>query len=294
MQTRSLRTLVRLSEVGGFAKAADQLGMTLSALSMQIKALEAELGVQLFDRSARPPRLTPIGRAIVAQARPMLAAEDRLKDICQPSTALVGRFRLGFVTSAAVRLLPGLLERAQRDEPRAQFEFETGLSRTLQDKVVHGALDAAVVTDADGLPSALSARTLRNEPLAYTAHASLLDNGLPGLLARHSFFHFMPDTGIGKLIAVEIAKHDRPAQSQTIVLDNLETIMECVAKGLGFALLPEADIARYRAPDVETLCAPGLPNRALILVATSRGTVAGRLEPLAQLLMPQMDMATSC
>ena len=53
MQTRSLVTLVRISQVQFFSKAAELEGMTLSALSMQMKALEAEFGVNLFDRSCR-------------------------------------------------------------------------------------------------------------------------------------------------------------------------------------------------------------------------------------------------
>lgn len=76
MQTRSLKSLVQISQVGSFAKAAEQLNMTLSALSMQIKSLELELGVNLFDRSVRPPRLTPIGRSILDEAIPLLRSEE--------------------------------------------------------------------------------------------------------------------------------------------------------------------------------------------------------------------------
>ncbi len=284
MQTRSLRTLVRVAKVGSFAKAADQLNMTLSALSMQMKALETELGVDLFDRSVRPPRLTPLGRAIVAKAAPLLNCEEELLELCRPTTSLVGTFRIGFVTSAAVRLLPGLLNRAKQDAPQAQFEFETGLSRNLQSKVLNGLLDAAIVTDADGVPDGLIAEVLRKEPLVYAAHKSLLIHGLDGLMADHTFFHFMPDTGIGKIIAAELARHERPKTTETIVLDNLEAIMECVAGRLGFTLLPEADIERYRQQNVGTLPLPNLPDRSLVLVAANNGTIAKRLEILTVLL----------
>lgn len=286
VQTRSLRTLLRVAEVNSFAKAADQLNMTLSALSMQMKALEAELAVTLFDRSVRPPHLTPVGRSIVAEAIPLLQCEETLIEICRPSTSLVGRFRIGFVTSAAVRLLPSFIERASEGAPRAEFEFETGLSRDLQAKVVNRSLDAAIVTDADGLPETLTALEFSNEPFAYAAHFDLIAKGLDALLSERTFFHFMPDTGIGKLIAAEIAKYERLKAQDTIVLDNLETIMECVSKGLGFTLLPEADIDRYRRANVEKVHQPELPNRALVLVAATNGTVAKHLTALAKLLDP--------
>ena len=82
----------------------------------------------------------------------------------------------------------------------------------------------------------------------------------------------MPDTGIGKLIEREMLNHGRPPQAETIVLDNLETIMECVAAQLGFTLLPYPDIARYRTHDIKTLAAPKAPTRKLVFV-TPRDSV---------------------
>jgi DNA-binding transcriptional LysR family regulator len=99
-----------------------------------------------------------------------------------------------------------------------------------------------------------------------------------------SFFHFMPDTGIGKLIAHEAAKHEGSKTAQIIMLDNLEAIMECVSKGLGFTLLPETDIDRYRHASVGKIRRPNLPNRALVLVAASQAAVAKHLTTLASLL----------
>lgn len=258
--------------------------MTLSALSMQMKALEAELGVDLFDRTVRPPRLTPIGRSVVDKATDLLHSEDRLTDLCQPHDTLAGRFRIGFVTTAAVRLLPGFLRDAQRSAPHATFEYETGLSRVLQEKVLAGHIDAAVVTDADGLPDALSARVIRKEPFVFAAHKTLLGEGLPGLLAHQPFFHFMPDTGIGKLIASEMLKHKRPKEAATIVLDNLEAIMECVTRGLGFTLLPKPDVERYSTSHVRHISAQEPLQRTLVLATLREGTLAHREAALAELL----------
>ncbi len=276
MQTRSLKSLVKVAKFGSFAKSAEQLNMTLSALSMQMKSLESELGVELFDRSVRPPRLTPIGRTIVDEAIPLLQHEDRLLEFCRPAGTLVGRYRMGFVTTAAVRLLPGFLKNAQKKAPQAAFEFETGLSKTLQTKVLNGQIDAAVVTDADDLPEALSGRVVREEPFVFAARADLLTDGLRGLLKSHAFFHFMPDSGIGKLIANEMAQHDRQGRADTVMLDNLEAIMECVTAGLGFTLLPEPDVQRYRAEAVELVASPRHLRRKLVLATASGGILSTR------------------
>ncbi len=283
MQTRSLRTLIRVSNVGSFAKAAEQQNMTLSALSMQMKALEAELGVDLFDRTVRPPRLTPIGRSVVEATIPLLQHEDSLLKICRPTDTLVGHFRIGFVTTAAVRLLPNFLNNAKRQTPQATFSFETGLSKVLQEKVVSGQLDAALLTDAEGVPDTLAEKVLREEPFAFAAHKKLLKDGLAGLLNAQPFFHFMPDTGIGKLIAGEMLKHKRPKGSETIVLDNLEAIMECVSAGLGFTLLPVPDVLRYRSDDVKSICLPQSSARKLVLATVRKGALAGSEAMLAAL-----------
>ncbi|WP_299208747.1 LysR family transcriptional regulator [uncultured Tateyamaria sp.] len=284
MQTRALRSLVKISTVGSFAKAADQLNMTLPALSMQMKALESELAVELFDRSVRPPRLTPIGRSVVHEAAALLQTEDSLIELCRPSDSLVGRFRLGFITTAAVRLLPGFLDNAQKNAPHATFEFETGLSRTLQNRVLAGQIDAAVLTDADGLPNELLATVIREEPFVFAAHSTLMADGMRGLLAKHPFFHFMPDTGIGKLIANEMARHDRQTAANTVVLDNLEAIMECVTNGLGFTLLPEPDVDRYRTGSVQKIPLPKPLRRVLVLATLRQGALSSRTDTLASLL----------
>lgn len=283
MQTRALRTLVKISTVGSFVQAADQLGITLSALSMQMKALEAELGVALFDRTVRPPRLTPIGSSIVDEAALLLAREENLLEICRPSDDLVGHFKLGFVTTAAVRVLPKFLQAAQRLAPLATFDVETGLSAVLQDKVLNGQIDAAVVTDAEGLPGQLQTQLLRREPFVFAAHKRLLTDGLSGLLTKCTFFHFMPDTGIGKLIASAMVEHARPPGAKTIVMDNLEAIMECVAAGIGFTLLPVPDVDRYLTAQIEKLAAPATLERKLVLAILRNGTMARRDAALSAL-----------
>ncbi|MEM8631793.1 MAG: LysR family transcriptional regulator [Pseudomonadota bacterium] len=275
MHTRSLRSLVKVSQTRSFSDASEQLGMTLSALSMQIKALETALGVALFDRSVRPPRLTPVGRLVVQEAVPLLQHEDALIDVSRSSDDLVGRFKIGFVTTAAVRWLPNFVLAAKEHAPRAAFDFETGLSAALQEKVVAGQLDAAVITEAEMLPGDLVSHVLRREPFVFAAHDGLLGHGLEGLLAENTFFHFMPHTGIGKLIARAMLAHARLPRAKTVVLDNLETIMECVSAGLGFTLLPVPDVERYRTPAVRTIAATSSLERRLVFAAQRGSRLAG-------------------
>lgn len=285
MQTRALKNLIKIAKVGSFLQASEQLNMTLSALSMQMKALEAELGVQLFDRAVRPPRLTPLGRSVVESARAVVACENTLLDLCIPDEDLVGTFRIGFVTSAAARLLPVFLKNTQTNLKRADFAFETGLSRALQDKVATGNLDAAVVTGTASSLRGLNEVELRHEPFVFAAHSNISKGGLGLLIAQQPFFHFMPQTGIGQLIADAMKLIERPLNAPTVVLDNLEAIMGCVKAGLGFTLLPAPDVKRYAVGDLVEFTAPHDIHRSLMLVTRGGDFTERRLE----LLTAQFD-----
>ena len=245
MQTRALRTLTTIDQVGSFAQAAAQLNMTLSAVSMQMKALEQELDVRLFDRAFRPPRLTPLGRRIAAKARDVIADEDQLLGLCAGGGLLSGRYRIGFISTASVRLLPGFLAMARKSAPAARFEVEGGLSEDLEEKVLQGRLDAAVVTASQDVRPALRYDSLGYEPLAYAVPKGVAELSLETLMRELPFLHFLPSTGIGKLTARHLARTKLGERANIIVMDGVEAIMECVKTGFGFTLLPVPDIERY-------------------------------------------------
>jgi len=250
MQTRHLKTLVKISQVESFATAASQLDMTLSSVSMQMKALEEELDVSLFDRSHRPPKLTPMGRAVAEKAQTVLSAENALMAVSTKEEGLSGKYRIGFVATASVRLLPLFLKNAAQNVPSAQFEVETGLSEVLEEKILSGQLDAAVVTASDHVQKGLQYDVLRKEQLFFAMPAEHQSKMPVELIGELPFLHFNPSSGIGKLIADHINElaHKKPAQA--IVLDSVEAIMQCVNEGIGFTVLPEPDIKRYGSANV--------------------------------------------
>ena len=99
MSIRHLRTLLAIAERGSFAAAARQVNLTESAVSMQMKALEQELGTVLFDRSSRPPALTDAARALLAEAEELVAGYERLTRRKGHDSPVEGLLRLGAVPS---------------------------------------------------------------------------------------------------------------------------------------------------------------------------------------------------
>ncbi|WP_120499849.1 LysR family transcriptional regulator [Roseovarius sp. EL26] len=271
MQTRALKTLLKISELQSFAAAAEQLNMSGPAVSMQMKALEFELDAKLFDRTARPPRLTPLGRAICDQAAKILSAEQTLTTLCQPSQTLTGQFRIGFVATASARLLPNFLHQAREQLPQASFDIQTGLSRALEHKVASGQLDAAIVTASQKPPVGLRYKHLRREKLIFAMPAGHDTSSVYQLHQAVPFLHFMPSSGIGKLIA----EHVQPLLNKagrSIFLDSVEAIMECVKHDIGFTLLPEPDIHRHLDNRIRTTTQTETPLYRDLVIAVGKDT----------------------
>lgn len=283
MNLRALRTLVEIDRVGGFATAADRLGLTLSAVSAQMKALEIELGFGLFDRTRRPPALTPEGRQTAAHARAVFAEIDAVRAIGEGDGGVRGRYRIGFVGTAGVRLMPGFLAGAAAAHPEARISVESGLSDALIDRVRSGDLDAAVVTETPDPPREVALHRLRREPFALAAPAAAAEWPLGRCVRELPFIQFRPSSGIGLLVERYLRRaHGDVAPA--IVLDNVESVMGCVNSGLGYAIVPEPDARRYAGEAaISALSDPPL-SRHLALAVRSDAARAQAAAAFAALL----------
>lgn len=245
MNLRSVKTFLKIVRTGSFVAAAEEMNSTLSTVSMQIRGLEKVLDTDLFDREFRPPRLTPIGHQVAEQAQKLVAAEDDLMSLCHKSDELAGLFRIGFIATASVRLLPSFLARARDRTPRADFRFETALSQVLEERVLSGHLEAAVVTASKGSLPGLRYSALTREELVYAIPGTVVGATIEAAEENLPFLQFNPGSGIGKSIEAFQRRRTLRARYNSIVLDSVEAIMECVNQGLGFTVLAKPDVQRY-------------------------------------------------
>ena len=167
---------------------------------MQMKSLKTELDAVPFDRSFRPPRPTPLGLQVVADALQVVEVEAALRSRCAQSDQLVGAVQIGFVPSMAVRALPRFLKSAKQVAPNTSFRGSSGLSESLCKIMVrHGQLDAALVTDIPDATHKLHCEEIAGAEMVIVARADLETSNLEGLIAKETFLHFMPRSGIGRL-----------------------------------------------------------------------------------------------
>jgi len=293
MTPKVLRTFVTIGETGSFARTAEALNMTLSAVSTQMKTFEDQLDASLFDRTHRPPQLTPLGRHVLDRARTILNLQNGLIADCRKPDVLKGDFRIGFVLTSSVRLLPGFLARAFTAFPHARFHVETGLSHELSVRVSSGRLDAAVITGGERLPNGLTSVVLTREELVYCLPKTAARWSIAEAMAKLAFFHFMPQAGIGRLIASHVADNDLKPQS-VIVLDTVEAVAECVRAGVGFAILPRPDVLRYAQDDLVIRPLDHEPvYRELVLITPAKGVLDGVCDALSLALVGDHDSAQS-
>jgi DNA-binding transcriptional LysR family regulator len=138
----TLRTLVTAQDVGGFAQAADRLGRTPSAISLQMKRLQEELGTPLFRKHGRALQLTEAGQTALEYARRMLALNDDLLQTMQGVT-LAGTVRLG-APQDFTPVLPAVLREFTALYPRTQVELRIEGTGMLVEALDKGQLDLAL------------------------------------------------------------------------------------------------------------------------------------------------------
>jgi DNA-binding transcriptional LysR family regulator len=149
----TLRTLVVANDLGGYGQAADRLGRTPSAVSLQMKRLQEDVGAALFRKKGRGLALTEAGEVVLRFGRQMLALNDELLDTMRGASQ-TGEVRLGFSQDFADTVLPTVLSRFVKRYPLVRFELRIEGNAALADAVEEGGLDLALVVGQWERPTA--------------------------------------------------------------------------------------------------------------------------------------------
>lgn len=273
MQLSQLAYFVAVAEEASFTRAAERVGVAQPSLSQQVKALETDLGALLVHRTRGKVGLTASGETLLPVARRMLAdAETARREIRELAALGRGRVRLGATPSLCTGLLPAVLADYRHTYPGIDIVVHEGGSRDLQDELIQGALDLALVIDArlDDDPELATVPLLTEELVVISRH------GDPGPTRRARM-------GIAELKDVPLvmfrAGYDLRETTLTachaagfeptfaIEGGEMDAVLEFVQAGLGVAVVPSTVVRnRFKATPIS---APGLHRT--ILLASRRG-----------------------
>jgi DNA-binding transcriptional LysR family regulator len=146
MDTRQLQAFCAVVEKKSFSQAAEQLGVTQPAVSLQVRALEQRLGQSLLDRSGRRVEPTEAGRRLYRSAQRMLALEEQLLDeVSADDGRLTGTLAIGASTGPGAHLVPLLLCEFQREHPDLHVALSIWDTQTVIDRVVDRQLELGIV-----------------------------------------------------------------------------------------------------------------------------------------------------
>lgn len=241
MNLRDLKYLVALADHCHFGKAAEASFVSQPTLSTQIKKLEEELGVQLFERAPRKVMLTPVGRDVVARARGIVTEVDTMRDVARRSQdPESGTLRLGAFPTLAPYFLPHAVPALQGRFPRLELLLIEEKSDVLMAQLREGRIDAALLA----LPlhdDQLHAEPLFDEPFVLATRdggvfAKRRDIAL-GELDDQTLL-LLEDGHCLRDQALDVCRLSGAHEKTGFRATSLETLRQMVAAGAGITLLP--------------------------------------------------------
>jgi LysR family hydrogen peroxide-inducible transcriptional activator len=287
---RQLRYFEAVARLSHFGRAAEDSAVTQPALSMQIKDLEATLGVALFERTARQVRLTGFGEVLLVHARKILRSVDEVESLARAMSGRPsGMMRIGVIPTVAPYLLPAIISRlASRFADLVPYPRETITPRLLEE-LLDGRLDAAILALPVSEP-ALTELPLFVEQFVLVRPAE--DAGKPTPRREHlaqmrllllEEGHCFRDQALSFCAA-----GSGPAARPREILDGstLSTLVRMVGAGIGVTLIPEmavpfetrsATVSISRFPDPQ-------PSRCIGMVWRRSSPLEPQLRQIAEVV----------
>jgi DNA-binding transcriptional LysR family regulator len=278
MELRHLRYFVAVAEELHFRRAADRLHVAQPAISEQIRKLEQELGVKLFDRTPRSVALTVAGGALLEEARHVLRHAEVARQAAQNAgDQATMRLRIGYLPDSLPASVPRALRQLATSAPRVQVDLETGGAIRLVEDLRAHRLDL-VVTALPAPTNGLQATSLGPQRAVLALPASHPHSSAPAVALER----LAPERIVALPREVNPAFHSAviaicrdAGLSPTLVEPaepRVEHVLLAVAAGAGLALLPESVVERYATPGVRFVPLEGTERAIECVVLAHRDT----------------------
>ncbi|MDM0085818.1 MULTISPECIES: LysR family transcriptional regulator [unclassified Variovorax] len=265
MNLRQLQYFCEMAEGGSAVQAAQRLFVAPTAISMSVSQLEADLGGQLFDRSTRPMRLTPLGKFLLPRAQELLAQTRRLEgDARRVASARQGWLGVGFTRSVMLSVLPVAVRRFREAFPDVRLEMVELLAEHQPAQMESGKVHLGIARFIEPVPPppGFSTCTLFEEPLLAALPLGIRADASTPLtlaeLARYPFISYPrdPKTRYAAQVLAAAEQRGSPLTVQHEAME-IHTALGLVAAGLGVTLVG-ASVALNARQDVALHAVEGL------------------------------------
>ncbi|WP_306316648.1 MULTISPECIES: LysR family transcriptional regulator [unclassified Streptomyces] len=297
MDTRLLTTFETVAERLSFTRAAVDLGYVQSTVTAQIKTLETELGVRLFERLGRRILLTDAGRELHAAAPELLRHVERTRDAVvtagDPHRAQRGTLGLAAPESLCSTHLPAVLKAFQDRYPQVTVVFRPSGRQGVLDDLASGRIDVGFLLERSVEVPGIEAVEMRREPFVLVAAPShaLVGSGRVRAADLASHTVLLLDSGCAQRHLMDEELRPERTRPRTIEFTTMEPVKRSAAAGLGVALLPaatvEGELARgelVALPFTSKSAKSATPSKPSLRVFSVRNR-ARRTGPLVSLLL---------
>ena len=245
MTLTDLRYLVALAHERHFGRAAEKCHVSQPTLSVAVKKVEEELGIQLFERSASEVKITETGRRIVAQAERVLMEASQIQEIAAAGKdPLAGPLRVGVIYTIGPYLLPRLIPRVHQLAPKMPLIIQENFTARLAEALKRGELDVIIIS----LPfdeAGVVAQPVYDEPFRVLMPAGHPWNAASEIDPEHLADDQLLLLGAGNCFRDQVLEvcpscRNIGGLQRTLEGSSLETIRHMVATGLGVTVLPSS------------------------------------------------------
>ena len=240
MEIRELNTFLKVAALQNFSKAAQQLGYSQSAVTLQMQHLEKELNVRLFERIGKRVYLTGKGREFIPYAGGVLQAHKTALGFACKDDEPGGTLRIGGVESVCTALIPRLLPDFYRRCPKVEVIIRSGPTDDLINLAESNQLDMVLTLDKKIFrPELVCSAEQEEEIIFVTAAGSDVSSPKVPLqaLCRRPFL--LTETGAAYRYELEQLLADRQTEIRPILeIGNTETIINLLKAGIGASFLP--------------------------------------------------------
>lgn len=268
MDIFQLKTLIHVAEIGSISRAAGRLGITQPALSRQIRMLEEELGVYLFDRNGRGMGITEIGKEVLEHAERILNEVDAIRQTTSSNrTSFRGVVSIGTTPTIAEIITTPLVRAIRTEHPKLGIRFSSAFSGHILDWLQRGELDLTVSYDPAPVRSLRIVPVMIEELMLISPASRHSQEPMPFAQLAHEEM-VIPSKRHGLRTIIDECAHQAGIElSPDVEADSFGAMIDLVRNGFGSTILPLASIHGLVQAGVliGTPLIDPIPSRKLVL-----------------------------
>ncbi|MBT5296629.1 MAG: hydrogen peroxide-inducible genes activator [Octadecabacter sp.] len=284
---KQFRYFEALAQHGHFGHAADASGISQPALSMQIKDMEADLGMALFERGPRHVRLTRFGEEFAPRVRDILRSVDEVSDLARLSqNTLSGRLRIGVIPTIAPYLLPSFIGQLTHDHPTLDLQIRETLTPRLIEELAQCRIDAAIVALPVSEPSFEEVEIFEENFVLIRPDIDA-DRAVPDAadLAKMQLL-LLEEGHCFRDQALAFCSMRSPLQREGLDGSSLSTLVQLVGAGIGVTLIPDMAVSvETRSANVSVARFKGVqPKRTIGMIWRKTSPLADQFRLIADIV----------